>query len=127
MSTTSLEIEYLPKTQTVVNGHKCSKLYLGGIMLEQGMTESSMKPRSCSSLKCFQCDKKVHRYANASWNETVDYLFVRNNNTNLDRLREGLDLSPGNCAYSCQCKFITVEAAQDEEVGKDLNWMCGGH
>mgnify|MGYP000583460324 CR=1 FL=1 len=32
---------------------------------------------------CFNCDKKVHRFLNASWQPHVDYLFVRNHNTNV--------------------------------------------
>ena len=32
---------------------------------------------------CFNCDKKVHRFLNASWQPHVDYLFVRNHNINV--------------------------------------------
>ena len=66
-----------------LGGQKCFILYLGGADLDHGMTQSSVAPKSCSSLRCFNCDKKVHRFLNASWQPHVDYLFVRNHNTNV--------------------------------------------
>lgn len=41
-----------------------------------------MQPRSCDKLRCYNCDKKVLRYTDHKWKATVDYLFVRNHNTN---------------------------------------------
>ena len=35
---------------------------------------------------CYNCDKKVHRFTNKRWKPIVDYLFVRNHNTNLKEL-----------------------------------------
>ena len=76
-------------TSTKIDGAKCYPLVIGGALLGHGLSESSMMPKSCSSLRCFKCDKKVHRFINASWNATVDYMFVRNNNTTISKLQEG--------------------------------------
>ena len=109
-----------------MGGTKCYPLFLGGASLEHGSTESSMKPMSCNSLKCFKCDKKVQRFLNASWHPTTDYLFVRNYNTNLEELKKGLLFDPGFSSYACQCKFLSVNT-QDPNKCEEMNWMCGGH
>ena len=67
-------------------GGKCYPLYIGGAALKDGITQSSLDPHSCSSLRCCGCDKKVHRFPGNRWKPTVDYLFVRNHNTNLKEL-----------------------------------------
>lgn len=90
-------------TPTCLNGTKCFPLVIGGANLEQGLSEDSMMPKSCSSLRCFKCDKKVQRYINGSWHATVDYMFVRNHNTNVAKLSEGVVYAPGFSAYACQC------------------------
>ena len=46
-------------TGTKIGGNKCYPLYIGGADLPHGCTVDSRKPMSCSSLKCFKCDKKV--------------------------------------------------------------------
>ena len=67
-------------------GGKCYPLYIGGAALKDGITLSSLDPHSCSSLRCCGCDKKVHRFPGNRWKSSVDYLFVRNHNTNLKEL-----------------------------------------
>lgn len=98
----------LPKlckaTPSVPNGPKCAKCFplcIGGANLEQGLSEDSMMPKSCSSLRCYKCDKKVQRFINGTWHATVDYMFVRNHNTNVDKLIEGVQYAPGWSAYAC--------------------------
>ncbi len=71
---------------TSVPGGKCFPLYIGGAALLEGMTQGSLHPFSCSKLMCYNCDKKVHRFTNKKWKPIVDYLFVRNHNTNLKEL-----------------------------------------
>lgn len=107
-------------------GDKCANIFLGGTHIEQGHAEDPTMPRSCSSLKCKDCNQRVHRYANASWNDLVDSTFVRSNIHNLDALETGLTHNPGHTAYACECKFTTVSEL-DEELWKELQWMCGGH
>ena len=51
-------------TPNCLNGCKCFPLCIGGANLEQGLSEDSYNPKSCSSLRCFKCDKKVQRYIN---------------------------------------------------------------
>lgn len=118
---------YLPPGQPNPNGEKCYPLLIGGTILQQGLTTSSMKPMSCSTLRCFNCDKKVHRFVNASWTKDVDYLFVRNNNTNLLKLQQGVEFNQGSSAYACQCKFITVIEPTNSSLPENMKWMCGGH
>ena len=55
---------------------------MGGSSLIDGKTLNSLNPKSCDKLRCYNCDKKVHRFTNSKWKDTVDYLFVRNHNTN---------------------------------------------
>ena len=74
----NLSIEHMPANKTKVNGEKCFVVFLGGADLEHGLCQSSMMPKGCSSLKCTNCDKKVHRFLNAVWDSSVDYMFVRN-------------------------------------------------
>jgi len=76
--------------------------------MPNGQTQDSRIPHSCDSLKCFNCDKKVQRFINGSWHASVDYLFVRNNNTNVEELQKGVKYDPGFSAYACQCKFISI-------------------
>ena len=69
-----------------------------------GRTENSFNPRSCSMLRCSACDKKVVVFNDdVKWRDDVDYIFVRNFNTNPDKLRQGVKAAPGYAAYACQC------------------------
>jgi hypothetical protein len=72
--------------QNVGIGGKCYPLYLGGSQLLDGQTMNSLNARSCNRLRCYNCDKPVHRYIESKWKSTVDYLFVRNHNTNTKEL-----------------------------------------
>ena len=81
---------------------------------------------SCSSLKCYNCDKKVHRFINARWQDSVDYLFVRNYNTDVDQLKTGLKNDPGWASYACQCQFKSFDSVE-KDICEELKWMCGGH
>jgi hypothetical protein len=102
------EIIYDDWVEGTQGGEKCYPLFLGGTKLPKGFTQSTMHPFSCSTLRCFNCDKKVHRFLNAKWNHYVDYMFVRNNNTNLAELQKGVEYERGSAAYACQCKFVTI-------------------
>lgn len=92
------------------------------------MTQSSLKPLSCSKLRCTACDKKVVRFAeDVKWKATVDYIFVRNYNTQPEKLREGVEHAAGFSSYACQCKFIAVNEQAKVEGFAQLAWHCGGH
>jgi hypothetical protein len=121
------EIVYDEHDEPKANGEKCYPMFMGGTKLPKGHTQSSMQPVSCSSLRCFNCDKKVHRFLNGKWNPSVDYLFVRNHNTNLPELQKGVEFEKGSSAYACQCKFVTVYVSADPNRAEEMKWMCGGH
>lgn len=68
----------------------CFPIFVGGSALADGMTVNSLAPQSCSKLRCTKCDKRVVRFQNnVAWKESVDYLFVRNHNTNIAKLETG--------------------------------------
>ena len=123
---TTTEPVLMPNTGSKPGGCKCFPLCIGGANLEHGMTENSMEPKSCSSLRCYKCDKKVQRFINGTWHATVDYMFVRNHNTNVQKLKEGVKYDPGFSAYACQCQFINVSEL-DKDKCEEMKWMCGGH
>lgn len=83
---TQSEPKLMQHTGSKPDGAKCYPLTLGGASLEHGLSEDTLYPKSCSSLRCYKCDKKVHRFINGSWHATVDYMFVRNHNTNVVKL-----------------------------------------
>uniref|UniRef100_H2ZFB3 Cilia- and flagella-associated protein 418 n=1 Tax=Ciona savignyi TaxID=51511 RepID=H2ZFB3_CIOSA len=57
---------------------KCSAIYLGGSTTTRGLCSVSVK-RCCDQLRCTNCDFHVEQYNNYKWDNTVDYLFLRNN------------------------------------------------
>lgn len=79
------------------------------------MTSSSLNPKNCTNLRCYECDKKVQRFPNSKWKSHVDYLFVRNFATNPKELVKGLENEKGSVALACQCKWRT----QKEKVQVD--------
>jgi hypothetical protein len=86
-----------------------------------------MKPASCSKLRCTKCDKRVVRFSDdVRWKASVDYLFVRNHNTNVSALREGTQGEAGSSAYACQCHWLSV-SAQTRVESLVHHWHCGGH
>ena len=87
---------------TIGGGSKCFPLFIGGSSLADGQTNASFAPMSCDALRCSECDKKVVRFSdNVKWASHVDYLFVRNFNTSVNRLREGVESAPGFSCYAC--------------------------
>ncbi|TNV83765.1 hypothetical protein FGO68_gene14526 [Halteria grandinella] len=104
----------------------CYPLFIGGSSLKSGITQSSISPQSCSSLHCLSCDKPVHHFPGNKWRPHVDYLFVRNHNTNIKELVKGLEPSPAYAAYSCQCQWLALCETSATEAEK-MNWICGGH
>ena len=66
---------------------------------------------------------------NVKWKDSVDYLFVRNFNTNPEKLRLGAEPAQGYAAYACQCKWVSIneDIVNLEERYPDLKWHCRGH
>ena len=92
------------KRQGTIAGSKCFPLCIGGSSLPDGQTNTSFEPMCCEALRCSACDKKVVRFSdNVKWADSVDYIFVRNFNTSVNRLREGVVAAPGFSCFACQC------------------------
>lgn len=104
-------------------------MFVGGSQLQEGMTESSLRPASCNRLRCSKCDKKVVRFGDdVRWAPSVDYIFVRNYNTNSAKLREGTQKAAGFAAYACQCVFVSANAqTKVDNLPEKPRWHCGGH
>ena len=62
-----------------------------------------------TNLRCSKCDLRVLRFAEKRWEADVDYMFLRNHMPNVDKLLPKLRSRDGDCAYSCQCTWVTVE------------------
>ena len=96
--------------QSATNGgQKCYPIFLGGSTMEPGLTTSSMDAHACDRLRCAKCDKSVIRFGDdVKWAEHVDYIFVRNYNTYIEKLREGTEPAEGYACYACQCQWTSV-------------------
>ena len=46
--------------------------------------------RSCDRLRCTECDFVVVSFAGYSWSTNVDYLFLRNNSPDFEKLKAKL-------------------------------------
>uniref|UniRef100_A0A6B0UZV7 Cilia- and flagella-associated protein 418 n=1 Tax=Ixodes ricinus TaxID=34613 RepID=A0A6B0UZV7_IXORI len=73
---------------------QCYEVHLGGTETTRGLSTSVSK-RACDRLHCFQCDFEVCIFDGFAWNEATDYLFLRNNVPDLERLRPQLARQPG--------------------------------
>ena len=51
--------------------------------------------RICDQLRCTDCDFQVTSFANLAWDNSVDYLFLRNNYPDASRLKAKLRTKPG--------------------------------
>ena len=61
---------------------ECYPLFLGGSSLQGGLTNSSIHPMSCIKLKCTECDKRVIRFLDMQWKQSVDMPFLQENSPN---------------------------------------------
>jgi hypothetical protein len=68
---------------------RCYPTFIGGSDLEEGTSQNAVVPKSCSSLKCGSCENPVVRILNSRWKQAhLDYLFFRNNASNLEQLKK---------------------------------------
>ncbi|XP_066956796.1 cilia- and flagella-associated protein 418-like isoform X1 [Macrobrachium rosenbergii] len=102
---------------------RCTTPLIGGTSLPLGMTTVATK-RSCDQLRCIKCDSPVIFFEGFIWTEDTDYLFLRNNYPDLERLRSHLDSLRGGRAYACQCSFRSVEEPLSLEEDTELQWVC---
>ncbi|XP_046637773.1 uncharacterized protein LOC124316078 [Daphnia pulicaria] len=111
----------------VVEKQKCYPIYVSGVI---DSIDNSQSVRVCSSLRCTGCDFRVSQFAHYRWRPGTDYLFLRNNMPEFDRVRVKLSTAKFCRAYACQCKFVTVKDLVDlTKLGPDFasTWICLGH
>lgn len=111
---------------------RCSQVVLGAARCSRGLRASAFSPCVCDALLCSQCNFKVLSFADRRWQAAADYLFLRNNMPNRDKLATRLDAAPGAVAYCCQCRSATVAPDEDTRVlvigaAQDPQWICTGH
>ena len=83
----------------------------------------------CSHLRCTGCDFRIRRFNHFKWRPGTDYLFLRNNMPEFDRVRVKLASAKFSRAYACQCKFVTVKDLVDlVRLGPHFSqWSCTGY
>lgn len=108
------------------SGKKCFPVYLSGPDCANGVA-TAINKRSCDRLRCTDCDFKVSIFDNYQWHSSIDYLFLRNNIPDFDRLKPKLVKKRGSRAYACQCKSRNVTEVTDLQQISDLKWVCGKH
>ncbi|XP_045194628.2 cilia- and flagella-associated protein 418-like [Mercenaria mercenaria] len=104
---------------------KCFPLSIGGSSVTKGHGNSVNK-RSCDTIRCTSCDFKVASFDDFDWDSSTDYLFLRNNAPDFERLKSKLSRRKGYRAYCCQCSHIAVNTLTDVKQ-LPVKWVCGQH
>ncbi|XP_076338827.1 cilia- and flagella-associated protein 418-like isoform X2 [Tachypleus tridentatus] len=104
----------------------CLTAYLGGTAVSTGLS-SSLTQRACSNLRCLSCDFNVTMFDNYCWDQSTDYLFLRNNMPDFQRVKKKLSHKPGWRSYACQCQHRSVRDLAEVRKCEDLKWVCGKH
>ncbi|XP_052232841.1 cilia- and flagella-associated protein 418-like isoform X1 [Dreissena polymorpha] len=78
---------------------KCFPLCIGGSSLALGKS-TSVNKRSCDTLRCTSCDFRVVSFNDFQWHKDTDYLFLRNNAPDFDRLKPKLKSKQATLFYS---------------------------
>ncbi|XP_059160787.1 cilia- and flagella-associated protein 418-like isoform X2 [Physella acuta] len=107
------------------HARRCLPVFLGGSSDSIGLGSSANK-RSCDQLRCTSCDFRVCFFDNLSWSKDTDYLFLRNNVPDLQKLKSRLIRKNGCRAYCCQCTWRNVTECE-ELSDPSLKWVCGKH
>eukprot|EP00668_Euglena_longa_P001850 GGOE01002171.1.p1 GENE.GGOE01002171.1~~GGOE01002171.1.p1 ORF type:complete len:242 (+),score=48.30 GGOE01002171.1:88-726(+) len=119
-----------PASPTSVNSvpsgvrQRCGTVKVGGTAWPAGCSPTFMVEKKCDNLRCTKCDFRVIWFDDYAWSPSVNYIFLRNNVPDFQKLQEKLDPEPGACAYACQCLSRT---ARDLEAIGDVQWGCAGH
>lgn len=104
---------------------RCLPVYLGGSGEILGLG-SAVNQRPCDQLRCTSCDFRVCNFDNMAWKADTDYLFLRNNVPDFDKLKPKLIKKKGWRAYCCQCSWRNVFDLA-ELTDSSLKWVCGKH
>ncbi|XP_019964668.1 cilia- and flagella-associated protein 418 [Paralichthys olivaceus] len=119
--------EQKPPSQS--GGRKCCPVFVGGCSVTNGVGTATSK-RSCDQLRCISCDFRVLMFDDCEWDSSCDYLFLRNNVPDRQKLRAKLKKRRGFRAYACQCSWFSSSSSSeptDLRVQPQLRWVCGKH
>lgn len=83
--------------------------------------------RACSNLHCISCDFAVYKFDNFQWLSDTDYLFLRTNMPEFERVKDHLLPSEGCRAYACQCRHYSTSTMKQVKGMSTLLWVCKGH
>ncbi|XP_071770076.1 cilia- and flagella-associated protein 418 [Centroberyx gerrardi] len=119
-----LKAEKRPPAQS--GGRKCCPVFLGGSSVTNGVGTAVSK-RSCDQLRCTSCDFRVLLFDDYEWDSSCDYLFLRNNMPDSQKLRAKLKRRTGLRAYACQCSWYSAREPADLRDQPQLRWVCGKH
>ena len=98
---------------------KCSVLNLGA---------GSATRRVCANLRCSNCDCAVVCFEGVEWAGEIEYLFLRNNYPDYERMRGKLVARSEARAYACQCESVSVKGhASVKSLKSSLKWFCASH
>ncbi|XP_068179177.1 cilia- and flagella-associated protein 418 [Antennarius striatus] len=107
-------------------GRKCCPVFTGGSAVMNGVGTATSK-RSCDQLRCTSCDFRVLMFDDCEWDLSCDYLFLRNNMPDRQKLRAKLKKRRGFRAYACQCSWFSTSEPTDLRDRPRLTWVCGKH
>uniref|UniRef100_A0A3Q3GEQ6 Cilia- and flagella-associated protein 418 n=1 Tax=Kryptolebias marmoratus TaxID=37003 RepID=A0A3Q3GEQ6_KRYMA len=107
-------------------GRKCCPVFIGGSSVTNGVGTATSK-RSCDQLRCISCDFRVLMFDDSEWDASCDYLFLRNNMPDRQKLRTKLRKRRGSRAYGCQCSWFSTSETTDLRERPQLRWVCGKH
>ncbi|KAJ8353966.1 hypothetical protein SKAU_G00215330 [Synaphobranchus kaupii] len=105
---------------------RCCPVFLGGSSVASGVGTSTSQ-RTCSQLRCTSCDFRVISFDDHEWDSSCDYLFLRNNMPDRQKLQAKLRRKRTARAYACQCSWRSALVLIDLRDQPDLKWVCGKH
>nr|XP_040021063.1 protein C8orf37 homolog [Gasterosteus aculeatus aculeatus] len=118
------QVETKPSAQS--GGRKCCPVFVGGSAVASGVGTATSK-RSCDQLRCTSCDFRVLTFDDRAWDPSCDYLFLRNNVPDREKLGARLRRSGGSRAFACQCSWFSADEPTDLREQPRLRWVCGKH
>ena len=77
---------------------------------------ASLAGEHATGFRCSKCDMRVLRFADYRWAPDADYMFFRNFMPNVDKMRTKLQPDDGQCAFACQCTWVTEELGMPHGV-----------
>ncbi|XP_041799278.1 protein C8orf37 homolog [Chelmon rostratus] len=114
------------KLSSQSGGRKCCPVFVGGSSVTNGVGTAASR-RSCDQLRCTSCDFRVLMFDDCEWDLSCDYLFLRNNMPDRQKLRAKLKKRSGRRAYACQCSWFSTLEPTDLRDQPQLRWVCGKH